>query len=685
MTDRETTLLNGLTQTTWRFYLWIAALTAVVIYGLIAYGYQLRYGLIVTGLRDQISWGVYIINFVFFIGISIAGTLISSVLRLTHANWRRSITRMAEAITLASLIVSVPMVVVDMGRPDRILNMFRYTRIQSPIVWDFLSVNTYLVACAIYFYLPLIPDVAILAQRPEFSAWRRKFYRWLSCGFKGTENELHLLEKSIGVMSVIVLPIAIATHTSLAWIFAMTLRPGWNSSIYGPYFVSAAIYSGCASVIVAMYVLRRVLHLEEYMKTAHFRNLGLMLVTFLLLYIYFSLNEYLTLGYKSGEGRELMQGLIGGDNALLFWGVQIFGIIIPVLLLITVLALKRYQEFTVAAVGLASGLAVIGAWAKRYLIVVPTLENPMMPSQGLPSEWLHYHPTWVEWALVAASAAAFMLIYTVLAKLFPMVSIWETRETETLMEETSPRKIPLSTAQPYMPPPIGMILIAVLLSTAVAARAEHAPSSKSGTPTVLSIEVAPVPVEDAPAAATAPADPARTSKRAYLMAEQAISPLLFGGERHEPEHASRPVAVTATLRDAAGAPVTYQTVGFALETTFGTHLQFGKVPTNDQGKARLVLKDHRCGVYPFQVVYGGGEKFQTSYATMKVDFGACPAPTLPASAILITPYATPPITLAFVFFYGIAWAVLAYSFGYLVLWRMRKEGMSGPVSPIFAE
>ena len=161
-------------------------LSCVVLWGLYAYIHQLRQGLIVTGMRDQTSWGMYITDFVFFIGISHAGTLISAVLRVADAGWRRPITRLAEGITVFALCIGGPMVIIDMGRPDRMLNLFIHGRIQSPIFWDVLGVSTYLTGCIIYLYLPMIPDLAFLAKREEFSQWRRKLYRALSLGWTAT-------------------------------------------------------------------------------------------------------------------------------------------------------------------------------------------------------------------------------------------------------------------------------------------------------------------------------------------------------------------------------------------------------------------------------------------------------------------------------------------------------------------
>src|ERR1039457_4201024 len=257
LSEREANLLRSLTETTWKFYVWVGILLCVALWGLFAYITQLRRGLVVTGMRDQISWGLYITDFVFFIGISHAGTLISAVLRVTDAGWRRPITRLAEGITVFALCIGGPMVMIDMGRPDRMLNIFMHGRIQSSIFWDVLGVSTYLTGCIIYLYVPMIPDLGFLAQREEFSQWRRKFYRALSLGWTGSDAEKHLLEKCISILAIIIIPLAISVHTVVSWIFAMTLRPGWNSSIFGPYFVIGAINSGAAGVVLSMYIVRR--------------------------------------------------------------------------------------------------------------------------------------------------------------------------------------------------------------------------------------------------------------------------------------------------------------------------------------------------------------------------------------------------------------------------------------------
>src|ERR1035437_9518514 len=391
MNERETNLLRSMETSGTRFRVWVIGLVMVILWGAFAYVRQLHFGLVETGMRDQISWGLYISNFVFFIGISHAGTLISAILRVTDADWRRPITRMAEGITVVALCIGGTMVLIDLGRPDRALNLFRYPRIQSPIVWDVLSVSTYLTGSLIYSYLPLMPDLAILAEEANLGSFRRRVYQLLSLGWRGTPGEWRLLEKAISVTAVMIIPLAISVHTVVSWIFAMTLRPGWDSSIFGPYFVVGAIYSGAAAVVLAMCVLRSVLNLEDYLEPVHFRNLGLLLLSFSLLYLYFNVNEYLTVAYKFQGGEKLLlDRLFRGDYAPYFWTGQVVGVLLPMSLLIAVLVPKRSRQFTVPGLGLASFLTIIVAWAKRYLIVVPTLSSPFLPIQRVPESWGHY-------------------------------------------------------------------------------------------------------------------------------------------------------------------------------------------------------------------------------------------------------------------------------------------------------
>src|SRR5713101_7639482 len=197
MSVREDRLIRQMTETSWRFYMWIGFLAASVVLGAVAYVIQLKTGLIVTGLRDQVSWGIYISTFVFWVGVSKGGTMISAILRVTNAGWRTPMTRLSEAITVLALITGAPMIVADLGRPDRMFNLIHYGRIQSPLIWDFISVVTYLTACIIYFYLPVIPDVAILSKDSRLPDWRRRLYRFLSIRWQNKPEQRVLLERAI--------------------------------------------------------------------------------------------------------------------------------------------------------------------------------------------------------------------------------------------------------------------------------------------------------------------------------------------------------------------------------------------------------------------------------------------------------------------------------------------------------
>jgi len=414
------TVLRPLVRTGKGYYLIVGALFLVVLWGLYAYSTQLRQGLIVTGMRDRILWGFYIILFVFFIGISHAGTLISAILRVVKAKWRLPVTRMAEFITVVALSVGGLMPILDLGRPDRIPYLALFGRWQSPILWDVLSISTYLTGSIIYLYLPLIPDLALCRDRlgNEASAWKRRLYRIASIGWQGTPRQMKYLRVAMGFMMVIIIPVAVSVHTVVSWIFAMSLREPWNSTVFGAYFVAGAIYSGIAAIIILMAILRRAFRLEGYITNQHFINLGYMLGGFTLIMLYFNISEYVVPGYKmAGEVPFHFNQLFVGEFAPFFWAYILGGIVAPGLIIL----LPWTRTFT--GVLIAAGLAVVGMWLERFIIVVSGLRVPLMPYE--PS-W--YIPTWVEWSIMAGAFAMFGLVVAIFAKVVPVISIWEVAE-----------------------------------------------------------------------------------------------------------------------------------------------------------------------------------------------------------------------------------------------------------------
>ncbi|MFQ6106307.1 MAG: NrfD/PsrC family molybdoenzyme membrane anchor subunit [Thermoplasmata archaeon] len=410
------------------FYGTFAILLVIISIGIYAYYVQLSEGLAVTGMWDIVIWGLYITNFVFFIGISHAGTLISAILRLTKAEWRRPITRMAEAITVFALVIGASMIIVDMGRPDRLHHILLFGRMQSAILWDFISIATYISGSIIYLYLPMIPDLARCKEKlKNVSPWRMKLYSVLSLNWKATEEQKKRLERGIGIMAVLIVPIAVSVHTVVSWIFGMTSRAGWHSTIFGPYFVVGAIFSGIASIIIAMAILRKVYGLEHFLTPRHFQYLGLMLLTLNIAYMYFTVSEYLTSGYVGMEGEaELLEAIFGGSYALYFWTFVIGGLVIPAF----ILAIPRTR--TITGVVFASVLVNIGMWIKRFIITVPALARPQIGMM-----WGSYVPTWVEWSITAGALAGFAFLFLLFTKIFPIISVWEVSEAPAADEHVS--------------------------------------------------------------------------------------------------------------------------------------------------------------------------------------------------------------------------------------------------------
>jgi Ni/Fe-hydrogenase subunit HybB-like protein len=404
---------------------------AIMGWAAFAYITQLRGGLGVTGLNRPVFWGIYLVNFVFFIGISHAGTLVSAILRITGAEWRRPITRAAEAITVFSLVLGVSNILIDLGRIDRVLNLVRHARFQSPLLWDVSSVSVYLTGSVIYLYLPLIPDVAMLRDRLAGTGdWRHWLYDKLSLGWQGTEKQWHRLERAISIMAVLIIPIAVSVHTVVSWIFAMTLQPMWHSTIFGPYFVVGAIFSGIATLIIVMAIIRKAYGLEAFLTRRHFNNLGLLLLTMTLFWFYFTLAEYLTEYYGAEPAPfKVLLAKLTGEFSLAFMAMMFFCFVIP----FVILAFPRTR--TIVGTVVAAILIDIGMWLERFSIVVPTLTRPRLPyALG------EYFPTWVEWSVTLGCFAAFVLLYVLFARFFPIVSAWEVLELEeesTVAEPTA--------------------------------------------------------------------------------------------------------------------------------------------------------------------------------------------------------------------------------------------------------
>jgi Ni/Fe-hydrogenase subunit HybB-like protein len=407
------------------FLIWTGFLVTALMLCLFAYSIQLRKGLGVTGLRDITSWGMYIANFVFFVASSLVGMLISSIFGLAGAKWIKPVGRIAEIIAVAFSAVAGLVIISDMGRPDRLPYVFIFGRFQSPILWDVTVVTTYFVLSLLLWFIPVIPDMAIaktrLNGRPAFL---KKVYEVLSLRWIHHEAQYKILKDIIRILAVLIIPMAFAIHTVTSWLFAFTLRAGWDSTIFGPYFVSGAFVSGTSAVIIAMYFYRKSYHLEKYLTDDHFNRLAKVLVLVSCLYIYFNINEFIVPGYKLKSADAIhLKELFTGSYSWLFWSIQLPGLIIPVILMLFRQIRKPFPLLCISAVMFAA------SWLKRYLIVVPPQAHPFLPAQNMPARWMIYTPTLIEVMITLASFIIVLLIITILSKLFPVIPIWEMAET----------------------------------------------------------------------------------------------------------------------------------------------------------------------------------------------------------------------------------------------------------------
>jgi Ni/Fe-hydrogenase subunit HybB-like protein len=411
---------------------WMFILTMFAIVGVWGFIIQFQRGLGVTGMRDYVSWAMYIANFVFFVAVSLIGFLISSVLHMLRFEWSKPISRIAEHIAIASVALAGIIIVMDMGRPDRLLNVFLHGRFASPILWDVTVVSTYLAISVLIFYIPLIPDLALLRDRlsgvPPF---QKKLYTILSLGWKGNAEQFRLMSHALRILMILIIPVGLSIHTVTSWLFAATLRPGWDTTIFGPYFVSGAFVAGSAATIILMFIYRIRYRLKNYFTDYHFDMMGKLMVFVCLVYLYFNINEFLVPGYKMklGEGIHL-QNLFSGSYSGMFWFVQIAGLVMPILLLLFRSFRKPIPIFVISL------LVIIASWFKRLVIVVPTLEHPFLPIQNVPDNFKHYTPTSNEIVITCFAFVAAFIIITMLAKLFPVIPIWEYAESKGVTRET---------------------------------------------------------------------------------------------------------------------------------------------------------------------------------------------------------------------------------------------------------
>ncbi len=386
--------------------------------------YQLYYGIGAAGMNHPGVWGTYLASFIFWIGLSHSGTLLSCVLHLTNSSWRKAMYRSAEAMTLFSLVVAATYVFVHVGRPWFAHWTFPYPNqwelwpnFRSPLLFDVMAIATYLTGSTIFIYMGSIPDFA--AVRDRTVGWRNTMYSLLSLGWRGTDTEWHRLHWAYTFLAVLIIPLAVSVHSIVSWDFAMSIVPGLHQTIFAPYFVVGAIYSGTAGIVTVMFVLRKYMGFEQYITKLHFDNLGKLLLVLSLLWTYINAIELFT-GWYSGTSDEYEQlsFKLFGFYAPLYWEMIVFCAAAPLLMIS-----KRFRTSFVPMLVLSIAIN-IGMYTERFLIVATSL-----PRQYLPDAWGFYSPSLVEVSIMVGSFAVFTTLFLVFVKIFPSVSMYEVKET----------------------------------------------------------------------------------------------------------------------------------------------------------------------------------------------------------------------------------------------------------------
>ena len=429
LTDKEINrdLLRSSLETPLWWWLAVGFLTLVVLTAAGAFGYMVNQGIGVTGLNRPVMWGFFLTNFVFWIGISHAGVMISAILRLTHAEWRRPVTRAAEVLTVFSLLTALMMPMVHLGRVWRFFWILPYDfargvwpDIRSPLVWDPAAIGTYLTGSSLFVYVALLPDLAVARDRT--TGWRHVTYSVLCLGWRGTPRQWQLQTVAGILLSALILPVFVSVHSIVSWDFAVASSvEGWHSTIFAPYFVIGAVHSGVSAVVTMMALMRWLWKWDAYIRPEHFDALGRLLIVVATTWFLFFFLEVM-FGLYSLESQELALR----EMQLFQWPwIMLFIIFILTAYFIPVpLWMSRKVRRNIALMFWTSILVNIGMWLERFLIIVPGLAR----KQPFTFDWGTYHPSIIEILIVIGTFAMVSLLLLLFSKMFPLIPLFEQKE-----------------------------------------------------------------------------------------------------------------------------------------------------------------------------------------------------------------------------------------------------------------
>ena len=419
--ERDT--LATLRRTTWRYWLGLAAAASIVVLGGWSWAGMLRTGLGITGLNSPVMWGSLITTFVFFIGVSHSGTLVSAILFFTRSPLRAAIGRSAEGMTVIAILTAGLYPIIHIGRSWYFFFVLPYPsqrglwpNFRSPLTWDVFAICSYVTVSALFLYMGMLPDLAILARR--VTGWRRPLYRALSLGFSGSDGEWCLFEKAYPIFAAIVIPLAVSVHSVVSWDFAMTLMPGWHSSIFAPYFVAGAIFSGIAMAILLLAGVRRGYGLQRYIQDDHFDLLAKLMLAMSLVMTFVYATEFFMAYFRGSDTeKELFRWRATGTYAPVFWLVVACNSVAPLV------CFWRRARRSLATLVVVSVLVTIGMWFERFLFIVTSLAHNYDPDT-----WRSYVPTLRELAICLGGFGWFVMLFLIFIKVFPSMSVAETMQ-----------------------------------------------------------------------------------------------------------------------------------------------------------------------------------------------------------------------------------------------------------------
>jgi len=404
---------------------WIALAVSALAFagGLSAWAYQIFTGMGVAGINHPVGWGVYITNFVFWVGIAHSGTLISAVLFLFRAQFRSAFNRIAEAMTVIAVLTAGLYPLIHLGRVWRFYYLLPYpnqrqlwVNFRSPLIWDVFAVSTYLTISLIFFYVGMIPDLA--AARRHFTGIRHWVYKTLSLGWEGTTNQWRHYNRLYIFLAAFATPLVVSVHSVVSWDFAMSIVPGWHSTIFAPYFVAGAIFSGTAMVMTLTIPMRKILKLEKYITVNHYEKLAKVLL-FTALIVSFSYIVEILLAAYSGNVFEatVFKYRMTGHYRFLFWLMMFCNVLLPLSLFIK--KLRRNIKYLF----ILSLFVNVGMWLERFNIIVTSLAKEFNPYS-----WGTYTPSIVEVAITIGSFGMFFTFFLIFSKVLPVLSISEIKE-----------------------------------------------------------------------------------------------------------------------------------------------------------------------------------------------------------------------------------------------------------------